>query len=282
MSLENFIPEVWSATTLERLDNALVAGNVVTREYQKDIISYGDTIKIQSFTTPTIADYTKNGALSAPQTLADSTQSILVDKAKSFNFEIDSIDTAQQNPEIMAEAMSQAAYGLANVMDSFILGLHTGVAAANIVGLGNSTTAVVPTKTTIYGYFTTASMLLDEANVPPQNRWVIIPPWMKKLLLDSGELLRDTSYGDSVLQTAQFGSIAGFNVYVSNNVDNTALAKYKVIFGYPRAIALVEQLNNLEAYSPELSFSDAVKGLHVYGGKLIQSTGIAVMTASKS
>ena len=123
-------------------------------------------------------------------------------------------------------------------------------------------------------------MLLDEANVPTMNRWVVIPPWMKKLLTDSGEFTRATSLGDQVVTNGLIGSVAGFQVYMSNNVDNTALAFYKVMFGYPGAVTLAEQINKVEAYRPEGSFSDAIKGLHVYGAKLVRSTGIAVMTAT--
>lgn len=282
MSITQFNPDVWASTALQRLNKSLVYGNVVSREFQKDILKLGKAVIINSFARPTIGDYTKDGSAGAPQTLVGSTQTLSINQAKFFNFEIDDIDKAQGTPKIMKEAMNESAEGLADAMDAYIAGLHTGVAAANIVGLGNDTTAVVPTKTTIYGYFTTASQLLDEANVPEAGRWVIIPPWMKKLLLDSGELLRDTAYGDQVLQTGMFGSIAGFNVYISNNVDNTAGAKYKVMFGYPRAIAAVDQINSVEAFRPEASFSDAVKGLHLFGAKLVQSTGIAVMTASKS
>ncbi len=161
-------------------------------------------------------------------------------------------------------------------MDQFILGLHTGVDA------GNAFDAGTPTSTNIYGYFTQAGQLLNEANVPMTGRWCVIPPWMYKLLQDSGEFTRATSLGDSVVQNGMIGSVAGFNVYVSNNVDNTASLEYKIMFGYPRAIALAEQVNSIEAFRPEASFSDAMKGLHVYGGKLIQSTGIVVMTADPS
>jgi hypothetical protein len=207
---------------------------------------------------------------------------LLINAAKYFNFEIDDIDKAQQTPKIMVNAMSEAAYGLADEADQSIAGLHTGVAAANIVGLGNDTTAVVPTKTTIYGYFTTAGQLLNEANVPMMGRWVVIPPWMYKLLQDSGEFTSASSLGDSVVVTGKIGAVAGFDVYVSNNIDNTAGAKYKVIFGYQGAITFADQINSVEAFRPEASFSDAVKGLYVYGTKLVRDTGIAVMTASKS
>jgi len=264
---------------LEFLNKALVYGGIVTREYQPDLVNYGDQVNINSFATPTISDYVKNGSVGAPETLVSSRTSLVITEANSFNFEIDDIDKAQQVPKIMDAAMAQAAYGFGDEMDKFIAGLYTGVAAANIVGLGNDTTPIVPTKSTIYGYFTQAGMLLDNAKVPRTERWAVIPPWMYKMLLDSDQFTAATALGDGVVRTGFIGMIAGFNLYVSNNVENTSGAGYKIMLGYPRAIALVEQINSVEAYRPEASFSDAVKGLHVYGGKLIKPTGIAVMTA---
>ena len=282
MAIDHFIPEVWASKALMALNKSLVYGNIVNRDYQTDVVNMGDTVHINSFADPTIGDYTKNGSTGAPETLVSSGQTLTIDHAKFFNFEIDDIDKAQQNPKIMTNAMSQAGYGLSDAMDQFIAGLHTGVAASNIVGLGNDTTPVVPTKTDIYSYFTQAKTLLREANVPQQNLWAVIPPWMEKLLLDSGEFTADTSMGDNVKQNGLIGRVAGFNVYVSNNVANDTGTKYKVMFGYSGAITLAEQINSVEAYRPEQSFSDAVKGLHVYGGKLTRSTGIAVMTANKA
>jgi hypothetical protein len=282
MAIENFIPEVWASKTLMPLNKALVYGSIVNRDYQKDIINMGDTVNINSFAQPTIGDYTKNGSAGAPETLVSSGQALLINQAKYFNFEIDDIDKAQQVPKIMTDAMAEAGYGLADAMDQYIASLHAGVAAANIVGLGNDTTPVVPTKSDIYLYMTTAGQLLTEANVPMNGRWCVIPAWVYKLLQDSGEFTRATSLGDSVVQNGLIGSVAGFDVYVSNNVANTTGTKYKVMFGYRGAITLADQINSVEAFRPEASFSDAVKGLHVYGAKLVRDTGIAVATFNKS
>lgn len=293
MAIENFIPEVWSARVLAHLNKALVYGNVVNRDYESEISAFGDTVNINQIADVTIFDYTKNTDFAGgAETLTGTQTTLLIDQGKAFNFQIDDVDKAQQNPKIMDYAMSRAAYGLADAMDVFLGGLYTGVAAANIVGLGNDTTPVVPTKDDIYGYFTTAAQLLDEANVPTMERWAVIPPWMLKMLRDSGEMLSDTAVGDGVRSggvfaggspvNSYYGKIAGFDVLVSNNVANTAGAKYKVQFGYPGAISAADSFLNMEAYRPELRFGDAVKGLHVYGGKLVQSTGIAVMTASKA
>jgi len=282
MAIDHFIPEIWASKTLMPLNKALVYGSIVNRDYQKDIINQGDTVNINSFAQPTIGDYTKNGSAGAPETLTSSGQALLINQAKFFNFEIDDIDKAQQTPKIMTDAMSEAGYGLADAMDQYIASLNTGVAAANIVGLGNDTTPVVPTKSDIYLYMTTAGQLLTEANVPMNGRWCVIPAWVYKLLQDSGEFTRATSLGDSVVQNGLIGSVAGFNVYVSNNVPNTTATKYKVMFGYNGAITLADQINSVEAFRPEASFSDAVKGLHVYGAKLVRDTGIAVATFNKA
>ena len=285
MAIDHFIPKLWAARVLEHLDKALVYGALTTKEYQDEangILNWGDTVNINSFADPTIGDYTKNGTIGAPEVLTSDQRQLVINQAKYFNFGIDDIDAAQQKPKLMDSAMARAAYGLADQYDRYIASLYVDVAASNIVGLGNDTTPVVPTKTNVYEYFTQASMLLDEASVPSSKRWAVIPPWLKKTLLNSGEFAADTALGDTVKTTGQLGSIAGFTVYVSNNVPNTSGARYKIMFGYPRAIASADQLNSIEAYRPERSFSDAVKGLHVYGGKLIQPTGIAVMTANKA
>lgn len=282
MAIDNFIPEVWADRLKIHLDKALVYGSVVNREYQTDLIQYGDTVNINRIENITIGDYTKNGAIAAPETLTDTNTKLVIDQAKYFNFEVDDIDQAQTKPKVMDAAMQRAAYGLADVKDQYIASLYTGVAASNIVGLGDDTTPVVPTSTDIYNYFTQAKSLLREANVPTMGLWAVIPPWMEKLLLDSGEFTADTSLGDDVKVNGSIGRVAGFNVFVSNNVPNTTGTKYKVIFGSPEAITFADQINSVEAYRPELSFSDAVKGLDVYGAKLVHDDAIAVMTANKA
>jgi len=278
MALENFIPEIWSATLLDNLDKSFVYGNIVNRDWEGDIKQFGDSVHINQVGPVTLFDYTKNTDMTAVETLDDATQALLINQAKGFNFQIDSIDKAQQNPKIMAKAMERAAYAVSDASDAFIASLWTGVDAANIVGLGSDGSPVVPVKTDIYSYFTQASKLLDEANVPSAGRWVVIAPWLLKLLRDSGEFLADTAMGDIVKSTGRIGQVAGFDIYMSNNVPNTTGTKYKIMFGYDGAITFANQVSELEAYRPEKRFGDAVKGLHVYGGKLVQSTGIAVAT----
>ena len=278
MAIDNFVPEVWSATLLDNLDKSLVYGNIVNRDWEGDIKNYGDTVHINQVGPVTIFDYTKNTDMTDAETLSDATTSLVINKADAFNFQIDDVDKAQQNPKVMSAAMERAGYSLADSADQYIASLYTGVDSANIVGLGDDTTPVVPSKSDIYTYFTQASKLLDEANVPSGGRWAVIPPWLLKLLRDSGEFTADTSMGDIVKSTGMIGKVAGFDIYMSNNVPNTSGTKYKVMFGYNGAITFANQVSSIEAYRPEKRFADAVKGLHLYGAKLVQAEGIAVAT----
>ena len=283
MALNNFIPAIWSRALLENLRNDLVFGQpgIINRDYEGDIRGAGSSVKIHNLGAVTISDYTKNTDLSAPETLTDAETILSIDQSRSFNMQSDDVDQAQQGPKVMEGAMREAAYALANDLDSYLAGLHAGVGITT--GFGDDTTPIVPSSTTAYEYLADAYTALDEANCPPQGRWVIVPPWYHGLLRKDA---RFVSYGTdrnrAVLQNGVIGEAAGFNVLVSNNVDNTAGAKYKVMFGHPSAWTLAMQIEKVEAYRPPLRFADAVKGLNVYGAKIVRSGIIGTMTASKS
>lgn len=283
MALNNFIPAIWSRALLENLRNDLVFGQpgIINRDYEGDIRGAGSSVKIHNLGAVTISDYTKNTDLSAPETLTDAETILSIDQSRSFNMQIDDVDQAQQVPKVMEGAMREAAYALANDLDSYLAGLHAGVGITT--GFGDDTTPIVPSSTTAYEYLADAYTALDEANCPPQGRWVIVPPWYHGLLRKDA---RFVSYGTdrnrATLQNGVIGEAAGFNVLVSNNVDNTAGAKYKVMFGHPSAWTLAMQIEKVEAYRPPLRFADAVKGLNVYGAKIVRSGIIGTMTASKS
>ena len=89
-----------------------------------------------------------------------------------------------------------------------------------------------------------------------------------------------TDFNKAVLSGEPIGSAAGFTIYVSNNCPNTEGAKYKVIGGTNSATSFAEQILEVEGYRPEKSFSDAVKGLHVYGAKVFQGKCLAVLTCN--
>lgn len=282
MALNNFIPQIWSAQLLESLKKSLVYGQegVVNRDYEGEIQAYGDTVKINSIGSITVGDYQKNTDMDDPQVLTDATRTLVIDQAKYFNFQVDDIDRAQQRPKIMQAAMQEAAYALRNAADVYIATKMFSEADPNNF-IGSDSSPVVPTKQTAYELLVDLATILDENNVPEEGRWVIVPPWFYGLMLKDDRFTHETAAGDDVIRNAVIGRAAGFTVLRSNNVPNVDGSAYKIIAGHRIAFAYAEQINDVEAYRPEKRFADAVKGLHLYGGKVIRPEALAVLVANK-
>jgi hypothetical protein len=285
MSINAFIPEVWAATLLESLKKLLVYGqpSVANRDYEGDIANYGDTVRITSISRPTIGNYVKGSTVIVPEQLTDAQRALVIDQSKYFAFEVDDIDMRQavSGGALMDGAATEAAYGLRDVGDQFLAAFYTGVQSANNLGTISVTDAapldaydkvLVPLK-----------VALDNANVPDSNRYVVVPPWFHgRLLRDNRFVNAEKSGTTDALRNGFIGRATGFDILVSNNTPNPTGDDYVIQAGYPGALSFAEQINKVEAYRPQDSFSDALKGLHLYGGKLIRPDGIAIVTASQT
>lgn len=281
MSVTNFIPTIWSARLLRHLDKKHVYANLLNRDYEGEIRNFGDTVKINQIGDVEIKDYTRNKDIDAPDDLSGDQLTLTIDQAKYFNFAVDDVDNAQTNPKLMDKAMQRAGYGMNDVTDQFAANLlYVGVDSANV--LGTDASPIVPTADDAYDALVDLSTLLTEANVPMDGRWVVIPAWYHGLLLKDKRFVGNgTDYNKAILEGGEVGVAAGFRVSLSNNVPNTSGAKYKIIAGTNEAGSYAEQILKTEAYRPEKRFSDAVKGLHVYGAKVLQPKCLAVLTANR-
>lgn len=286
MAISNFIPEIWAAQLQSSLKKALVFGGsaAVNRSYEGQIANSGDTVHITSITRPTIAPYVKNVTVIAPETLTDATRALVIDQAKYFAFEVDDVDMRQSanGGALLSEAADEAAYGLADTADSYIWGVMVDGAAA-----GNKyTERLVDTAALAVKGLIDLKLKLDENNVPQQGRFAIVPPWYHALLLGSDTFVRvDASGTAEALRNGIVGRAFGFDVALSNNIAAVAGADnevddYKIVAGHPSATTYAEQINKVEAYRPESAFSDAIKGLHLYGAKVVRPSALATLQAS--
>lgn len=286
MSIEAFIPEVWAATLLTSLKKSLVyaSPSIANRNYEGDIADAGDSVTITSISRPTIGTYTKGSTTITPEQLTDAQRKLIIDQSKYFAFEVDDIDRrqAKDGGALMSEAAREAAYGLRDVADQYVASLYTGVVAANALGTvavaaGSPTAAydsvLVPLK-----------VALDDANVPDEGRYCVVPPWFHGRLLRDDRFIRADAAGSTppAARTGYVGEAAGFQLYKSNNTPNPTGDDNIVMAGVPGAISYAEQIVKVEAYRPEDSFSDALKGLHVYGAKLVRPNAIATCQASQT
>ena len=280
----SFIPEVWAGTVLSRLNDALVFGQVVNRDYEGDIRGFGDVVKINEIGPITVNTYnaTSTSALTV-QSLSDAQKLLQINQSKYFAFWIDDIDQAQTKPKLMAEYMKNASWALSNNIDEYIAALYTeaGLVAGGSRS-GSTITGVDITSTNVLKYLSVAQQKLDENNVPEQGRWMIVPPWLaQKMVL--ADIVQNTN-NSGILTRGYLGeTMYGFSIYKSNNVTNGTPAADDacVMFGYRGSISLATQIVKVETARPALDggFKTLVKGLLVYGAKVVRPNTLGVLYA---
>ena len=290
MTIEGFIGTVWSARLLENLQKSLVYGQngVINRDYEGELAGKGSTVKITSIGDITIGDYTKDTDIALPEALNDAQTTLVATESKYFNFAIDDVSRAQMSNNIMDGAMRQSAYNLANVADQFVAAtMVAGVASANKIG--SDTAGKVPDTTplnTAYEYMLQMGTMLSDADVPREGRWIIVPPWFSEKLALDARFTQSPALSGNILMNGVVKQAAGFTVLESNNVPTVAgsggdagKTNYKIVAGSGIATTFADSVSKVEAYRPERRMSDAVKGLHVYGAKVVRPVALALLTA---
>ena len=264
MAITSFIPTVWSETLAKSLEKQYVGIANCSREFEGDIKEMGSKVKICSLSPVRIGTYTKNSNINAPEELDGVTTELTIDRAKYFNFQIDDVDRAQAVPKLMEEAMRAAAAALANEADKYVYQLQ--------MEASHTIRSLRGTPENILDLIISARTKLYENGVTPGEEVVLeVSPQIAELIFKA-KLALSTDNGET-LETGCIGSIAGFKVFVSNNIvtlndaaNNTA---HECFARTKRAIAFAEQISEVEAYRPENRFADAVKGLHLYGAKIV-------------
>lgn len=278
MSVTQFIPQVWSARILAKLQSTLIygQGRVVNTDYQGDLSNFGDTVYAHGFSDVTVAPYLRNSTVLSYEELTDERRAITIDQSDYFGVRMDDLDQAQMQPTILDRVSQNAAYQLAAVQDVFIAGTMVAGAGATLDDAGVARTI---TAANAYTTFLEASVMMDEANIPESGRFAVVPPWM------ASQLLQDDRYflkarGDAVLN-GQIGQIAGISILKSNRVP-VGTSVSNVLIGHNMAFTYVSQINKTEAMRDKDSFADLLRGLQLYGGKVLYPEALINLRASKA
>ena len=286
MAVTTFIPEVWSARILDKLESNLVYVNLMNRDYEGEITAYGDTVHIASYGDVTIKDYARGTDIAAPEDLSTTDQTLTIDQMKYYNFAVDDVDKAQMRTDLLDRYAARAGYGLSKVADGYASGL---LAAGTLVTtqsatdkFGNDTKPIELTQPSqAYDMLVDLQILLDDMDIPRNGRWVVVPNAFKGLMEKDDRFVKTGSaQAENRLARGFAGSAAGFDIFTSTLVPNTSGSKYKIIASTNRAGTFAEQLLETEAYRPEKRFADAIKGLHVYGAKVVRPDEVAVATVN--
>ena len=260
MAITNFIPTIWSETLYSELNKNFIAVNHCNRDFEGEIKSKGSVVNICGIGDINIKDYTANTDMTTPQELEDSVTKLEINRAKFFNFQIDDINKAQASPKLMEAAMQKAAEAIANEADKYVFSLYNDA--------GTKLSYTMSGSDTLFGTILTAREALYENNVGDNAELFFeVSPKVASLIL------RDKTFGGNfntnALETGYLGSVFGCKIFVCNNISVTNNKLHHCIIRTKRAISFADQLSEVEAYRPEKRFADAVKGLHLYGAKVV-------------
>ena len=305
-----FIPALWSGKLAQKFYAATVFGEIANTDWQGDITGMGDTVIINTIPTITINNYSigQNLAYEVP---APSTISLVIDKGKYFGVNVNNVLELQAKPKLMDMFTNDAAMQMKIKIDQDVLfstfnqgaAANQGATAGAISGAYNLGTDAAPvnlTASNILQSITALSSVLDEANVPETDRWLVITPTDRQILMQSN-LAQAQFMGDasSTLRNGKIGTIDRFTVYVSNlvprgaagrswfnpntNSDSASAGTAKrraIMAGHKSAITFASQIAKVESLQNPNDFGTLVRGLNVYGTKVVQTTGLALLVAA--
>jgi hypothetical protein len=263
----HFIPEVFSKKLQAKFYAQTMLSEVTTNEYEGEISGLGNKVNIRTVPAVSVADY--SGSISYSD-VTSSTIELDINKAKSYAFKVDDILREQADIDFMNEAANDAAQNMKIAIEQDVF---ANVAAGSSLTDINATPANI-TASTVLGHILDAGQQLDENNIPEDGRFMIINPAVATVLKQS-ELRQAYLTGDNVspLRNGFIGTVDRFNMYVSNNLSTTS-GVTSGLYGHPKAVAYASQMTNTETVRLESSFGDGVRGLSVYGYKVILPTAI--------
>jgi hypothetical protein len=291
----NFIPELWSGKLIENFYDATVLAAISNTDYEGEIRQYGDTVNIRTTPEITIRDYVKGQTLTVENPDKPKIQ-LLIDKGEYFACVEDDVDKVQSDINLMDTWTKDASERMKIKIDQRVLtDLLPGIASANkgatageqsaSFNLGTTGSPLSVTKDGAGGTKSVIDLLvdlgtvLDEANCPEQNRFVVIPAKMAGLIKKSE--LKDASLtGDSVsvVRNGRLGMVDRFTLYVSHNLSTSgsgASMKYNLIAGHKMGFTFASQMTNMETIRSESTFGNIVRGLQVYGYKVVKGEALA-------
>ena len=281
----NFIPEIWSGKLIENFYDATVLAAISNTNYEGEIRKMGDTVNIRTTPEITIKTYVKGQTLSVENPDKPKIQ-LVIDKGEYFACIEDDVDKVQADVNMMDTWSKDASERMKIKIDQRVLtdilpsisSSNKGASAGRISGnidLGTSGSAIAITKSNVLEYIVDMGTVLDEANCPESERFLIIPAKMAGFIKKSD--LKDASItGDSVsvLRNGRFGMIDRFTVYVSHNLSVTS-GKFSIISGHKMGFTFASQMTEMESLRAESTFGNVIRGLQVYGYQVVKPEALA-------
>ena len=290
-----FLPSVYSKKVLNFFRKASVVEAITNTDYAGEISAFGDSVKIIKEPVISVSDYTRGSDTTATK-LTDQELTLVVDSAKAFKFIVDDIETNMSHVNFKEVASSSAAYALRDSYDAAVIATMfsgvsssspdhvlgadnaTDLAAGTFDGTGNLDIGFGSSEHDPIDVMARMARLLDEQNVPEEGRWFVASPdFYEQLGQASSKLLSvDFNAGQGSIRNGlvSSGKLRGFDMYKSNNIASTSNAAGKCLAGHISSTATAQTIISTEVLRDPSSFGDIVRGLHVYGAKVLRGEAL--------
>jgi hypothetical protein len=286
----NWLPQVYSKQVLNFFRKASVAEAITNTDYAGEISSYGDTVKIIKEPTITVYQY-ERGEDVTQTNLSDTELTMVVDVANAFKFIVDDIESQMSHVNFRDVATSSAAYSLRDAFDAGVIAkMFAGISTstpdhtlgadsatplgANVFDGAGAVDLGISGETDPLDLMARMARLLDVQNVPEEGRWFVAGPDFYEQLSQSGSKLLSVDYnaGQGSIRNGlvSSGKLRGFSMYKSNNIAAPSAATGKCMAGHISSTATAQTITTTEVLRDQASFGDIVRGLHVYGAKVLR------------
>ena len=290
----SIIPEMWSLSLNKKLDKSGVGMKVVNKIFEKDIKNYGDTVHINELGDVTVSDYSEDVETGGVkyQRVDTTAQLLKLDQSKAFGIFISDITAQQSNvKDLQSKFEDRAKTAIDLTKDTFVLGAFAEIPSANkkdnvTLTKDNAYKSLVWLAKTLKNNnaIQTKNDKVFKANQAADGQampYVVINPDVEAILLQSPDFIHATNAGDRVLREGSIGTIAGLDVLVSTNLP-TVEGKVNIMAGINEAIAFAGNISKVETMRDPTHFGTNVRGLYVYGKKVVLPKALAGMTVDVS
>ena len=274
----NWLPSIYSQKVLKFFRRSSVVEGITNTDYTGEIENYGDTVRIIKEPAITVQSYTK-GSQTNLQNIADDQTTLVVDTANYFAFKVDDIEERQSHINFESLATSSGAYALKRKYDRDVL-----EAMSTTSGINTGSAVTANTGDLAYGVIAEASRILDDQSVPEENRWFAAPPIFHEQLSAAASKVMDASVMGDGVSALRNGlvtnkSVAGMSLYKTTalNISGTDIItatgssnEYYIMAGHMSSTSTASHIAKTEVVRDPDSFSDIVRGLHVYGSKVLR------------
>ena len=284
----NFSPIIYSQKVQKFFRTASVVEAITNTDYAGEIENFGDTVNIIKEPTISVSAYSR-GAVIDTQDITDDQIQLVVDQANAFAFKVDDIEERHSHVNFESIATSSGAYALKNEYDKnviaamvagvsssspdHLLGADSGSGQDQDVGFGSSEVDPVDT-------ISKHNRLLNAADVPEENRWFLAgPEFVEQLGQANSKLMSDTTGNAAPLRNGKVidGKIMNMDVYMTNNFAASSTSNFfKVLGGHMSSTCTANHIAKIEVIRHPESFSDVVRGLHVFGRKVLRNNALVL------